>query len=151
MKNLVIGILSLFLAKDCNSSNSQVREVAETTIEKQATTPEKPTQITGVVYKVMQLQTKSLTTNQPTVRMLPSENSVSGNSGCNSYTVSYTKEGDQYNFGYPMATKIFCEGSSESEFFTTLREIKTITQTKNKMIAQSKEGKILFEAVAIKN
>jgi len=57
--------------------------------------------------------------------MLGSNGQFSATTDCNSMSGSYTTEGNQISFGPIAMTKMFCEGSQESEFAKDLGEVQS--------------------------
>jgi len=55
----------------------------------------------------------------------PTTKSLSGFSGCNTYSCTYTTDGGKFSSGFPMATKMYCEksGKLEKQFFKALSEM----------------------------
>ena len=72
---------------------------------------------------------------------------ISGNSGCNSFSGKAVIEGDKMKAERIASTKAFCMGVPESEFFADLSELNTLKTEDNKLIFL-KEGKVIMEFVA---
>lgn len=149
MKSIPFAIFLLFLAKTCDApkKNSELNE--ETFQEANQIKNAQPGQSTGVSFKIHELYGEAVTNQQPTLHFEPEKKVISGNSGCNSYSAGFSKEGENYSFEYPMATKIFCEGDVENNFFKALREIATLEQEDNMLIAKSMAGVIILKGKAI--
>ena len=150
MKSLLLAFLTLFLVKNCNSSRNVSKNSTEIISENTNTLKNTSVQIDdAITYQLINLQNKTVEAHQPTLRILSSQNLLSGDSGCNSYSVSYTKEAERYTFGYPIATKIYCEGSVENDFFKALHDIKFIIEKNDTLVTMNQKRDILFEAVVI--
>lgn len=63
------------------------------------------------------------------------DNKVSGNSGCNGYggTYNLNDEGG-INISQLIATKMFCEGVNENEFFTAIEEVDMTKIDQDKLV-----------------
>lgn len=50
---------------------------------------------------------------------------VSGNTGCNGFSATYTAKGGQLQFGPPMSTRKACVGSVENDFVDALQSVRS--------------------------
>ncbi len=94
--------------------------------------------ITGTVWELSSINGKkvdaaSLPNGAPTATF-DKEHKISGNSSCNGYGGSYNlnDEGGM-NISEIMATKMYCEGSIETEYFKVLEKINAAKVDKNKL------------------
>lgn len=149
MKSIPFAIFLLFLAKTCNAPKKNSALNKETFQEINQTKHTPPGQSTNVSFKIHELYGEAITNQQPTLYFEPEKKVISGNSGCNSYSAGFSKEGENYSFEYPMATKIFCEGDVENNFFKALREIVNLQQENNMLIAKNVAGAIILKGKAI--
>lgn len=64
------------------------------------------------------------------------KNTISGNSGCNTYTSSYTIENEKINFQFPISSKMYCENkmTAESNFFKALMKVNSFKYEENELI-----------------
>lgn len=60
---------------------------------------------------------------KPTITFDLSSKKVSGNSSCNNYNGAFKTENNHISFGPLASTKMACEGSGESVYFSTLEKI----------------------------
>ena len=70
--------------------------------------------------------------------------SISGNSGCNSFSGSAEVSGNKIKAGRIAATKAYCMGVPEHEFFTDLDQMDSYKIEGNKL-SFIKEGKVIME------
>lgn len=72
------------------------------------------------------------------------DNKVTGNSGCNSFGGSYNlNDAGGMNISQVMATKMFCEGVNESDFFNTLDKVTMSKAKKDKLILMNGVDEIM--------
>lgn len=70
--------------------------------------------------------------NKPTLS-ITADGKLSGNSSCNRYTGSYTKNQNQLHFGPIASTKMACAGNGESVYFKTLEKITAFSVEQDKL------------------
>jgi len=74
-------------------------------------------------------------------------NSISGYSGCNTFSCKYTQEKETMALGFPIASKMYCPNKNEIEkdFFKALIEVKTKVIEEESLFLKNQEGIILFQ------
>lgn len=84
-------------------------------------------------YIVTTLYGNSVTDHNLTISIDSEHKTMSGNSGCNTYSCSYSIEGEKFSAGFPMASKRYCEksGKIEKQFFKALSEIRSKSLEEN--------------------
>lgn len=62
-----------------------------------------------------------------TINVDTNKHSIGGKFDCNSFFSDYERDGENINFGYPISTKMYCEGkmNNENAFFKQLKAIST--------------------------
>ncbi|WP_298544736.1 META domain-containing protein [uncultured Aquimarina sp.] len=117
MKYLGLLLISLTLFCNCNSTNTATSKNTGT---KNQVEPDG-------TYVVTSLYGKDVSEHNLTIVISPENNTMSGFSGCNTYSCNYTTEGENFSAGYPMASKRYCEKTAgiEKDFFKALSELKT--------------------------
>ncbi|MGY3795507.1 META domain-containing protein [uncultured Aquimarina sp.] len=116
MKYYTLLFTFFLLLTNCNSVNavnSNNKEAQDTS------------KLNGT-YMVTNLYGKDVSEYKLTMIFDTSKNSISGFSGCNSYTCDYIADKNSLNTGFPIGTKIYCEETSnvEKEFFKVFAEEK---------------------------
>lgn len=72
-------------------------------------------------------------TKIPVLNFDKTEGRVSGNSGCNSMSGSYSIKEDKITFGPIAQTKMACPGSGEGKFMTLFNSVQTFKLQANKL------------------
>ncbi|WP_299218349.1 META domain-containing protein [uncultured Aquimarina sp.] len=117
MKYLGLLLISLTLFCNCNSTNTATSKNTEA---KSQSEPQG-------TYLVTSLYGKDVSEHKLTIVISSESKTMSGFSGCNTYSCNYTSEGKTFSAGFPMASKRYCEKTAEieKEFFKALSELKT--------------------------
>jgi putative lipoprotein len=79
-------------------------------------------------WQVTHIGTRSVADAQPRVPSLVFDAKaprVSGNTGCNGFSATYTAQGERLQFGPPMSTRMACAGSVEGDFVQALRAVRS--------------------------
>ncbi|WP_378178448.1 META domain-containing protein [Aquimarina sp. SS2-1] len=137
MKYVSFLLFSVTLLSNCNSAN-----IANNKSE----TSQKEPELTGT-YFVSTLYGEDVSKYKLTLTFDPSKKTLSGFSGCNSYTSEYSVDGKLLTTGFPIATKMFCEETSnlEKQFFKMLSEEKNKNLEGNTLsLTNGKKENILF-------
>ncbi|WP_438711265.1 META domain-containing protein [Aquimarina muelleri] len=76
-------------------------------------------------------------------------NTVSGFSGCNTYSSKYTNNKDHISFEHPIATKMYCERNAaiEKVFFENLTQSNIIVFKQDSLFLKDKNNTILFKGI----
>lgn len=116
MKYYALLLIFFLFLSNCNSVN------AVNSNNKEAQNQSK---LSGT-YIVTTLYGKDVSSYKLTMIFDTTKNSISGFSGCNSYTCDYKANENSLNTGFPIGTKIYCEETSdvEKEFFKVFAEEK---------------------------
>ncbi len=71
---------------------------------------------------------------------------LSGTTDCNNFFGTYKSSSNTLTFGPLGATRMFCEGSQESEFMGVLQKVTKFEVNKeNNLVLSSKEGEMVFK------
>ncbi|MFD2562807.1 META domain-containing protein [Aquimarina rubra] len=126
MKYLGLLLFSITLLSNCNTLNA---------VNKKNDASQKGQELKGT-YIVTTLYGKDVSEHKLTLIFDPSKKTLSGFSGCNSYTCNYSLDGKSLTTSFPIGTKMYCEKTSdlEKQFF------KVFSEEKNKNL----EGNILL-------
>ncbi len=84
----------------------------------------------------------------------PETNRISGYSGCNTFSCTYTLNDDNtISIGMAMASKMYCENNDalEREFFKALSNIKTATFSNTEITLKSDNKKEVFKGQKAKD
>lgn len=116
MKNIFATIgLSLFLLQSCATQNNQTLNLD-----------------LGGSWELNYINETSGTTigdgfpnKKPTLVLESISKKLTGNSGCNQMFGSFTTQQNSISFSGLGATKMYCEGVKENEYFRTLESTKT--------------------------
>lgn len=79
-------------------------------------------------YEISEFNAKDFKSQKTyTINIDAEEERISGKFDCNSYSCEYEKDGQNIDFGFAVATKMYCEGQmhNENAFFGKLNSIKT--------------------------
>lgn len=86
-------------------------------------------ELSGSAWELEQLFGESIDPSQfakiPALNFDKSESRVSGNSGCNSMSGSYTIKEDKITFGPMAQTKMACQGVGEGKFMTLFNSVQS--------------------------
>ena len=175
MKKLfVILVFTLFAASACTSinpsqpANSEVSTLppAATSPEATATLPAAPTttpedsgseevmpsQIVNRPWKWVRTQMSSGDVTSPIKQdaftiTFGEDGKVTGTTDCNNFFGSYTVQDNLISFGDLASTKMYCEGSQESDFLRYLGEVQSFLIVGNQLVLEIKydSGQVIFE------
>jgi len=73
----------------------------------------------------------------------PQTMKVSGNTGCNSMSGSFSSEKDKLSFGQMATTRMFCEGDMESKFLSAVNNTSKFSMYNNQLVLNDSTGKQL--------
>lgn len=99
-------------------------------------------------YAITQLGDRDVSESDLTMKVNPENSTISGFSGCNNYTFSYTLKDGTIDLGYASATKMYCEGDMKLENLL-FQKAASVTQFENSSQAiqfKNKEGDIVIKA-----
>lgn len=101
-------------------------------------------QLSGA-YTVQLLEAITVESKKITLNFNSETKTVSGFSGCNNFSGSYTENDGQLVFGTLIATEMYCKDSSkiESVFMKALSKTTTYQLNKGKLSLASKDGEVL--------
>ncbi|MBL0682413.1 META domain-containing protein [Aquimarina mytili] len=76
-------------------------------------------------------------------------NSISGFSGCNTFSCKYKTEKDSISVGFAMASKMYCPEKTalEDEFFKALSEVKVKRIKEDSLFLENNKGTVLFYGI----
>lgn len=111
-----------------------------------------PSQIKNRSWKWVRTQMNDgtvLTPKQPGVFTinLGEDGQVTGTTDCNNFFGSYTLQDNLLSFGPLASTKMYCEGSQETEFLKYLAEVQSYLVVDNQLVLEIKydSGQLIFE------
>ncbi|HRE40540.1 MAG TPA: META domain-containing protein [Ignavibacteria bacterium] len=130
MKSLLILLTAMIFA-GCSSSSDTSYTVASFENTK------------WVIANIDGKAPSSSVTNQPYIVFTGTTGNVSGNSGCNTFSGSYTSSGNSLTFSPIAATKMFCDGAMDFEqsFLNLLNECDSYLVSNNILTLYGKDGR----------
>ncbi|RZS99868.1 META domain-containing protein [Aquimarina brevivitae] len=139
MKSLAASIFVSFLFLACSSAK---KNASDSTTEKTIST------LDGK-YLVTQLNGENVSEHNITMEFDKKNKKVSGYSGCNTYSSTYTVSDNGVVIDIPMATKRYCPdlGDLEKDFFKALTSCKTTQLKSDQLLLNGMEGKTLLAGV----
>lgn len=141
MKFLII-LLSLAAVTSTNTCNKKNTPVAEIT-EKETQTSSKNK------FFIHTLGGKDVSEEKLHITIDEERNSISGYSGCNTFSSKYSIEDNRISLSFPIASKMYCEKKTdlESNFLKTLMEVTSKTFKGDSLFLKNSKGDILFSGV----
>jgi len=100
------------------------------------------------IYEIVELKSDQYKANETyTINLNAEENRISGKFDCNNFSCDFTKEGNNIEFGYAMATKMYCEDQmyNEEAFFGKLRSLKTYQFDGETLSFSNEEGEMILK------
>ncbi|MEW7290330.1 META domain-containing protein [Aquimarina sp. 2304DJ70-9] len=138
MKYLILTLFFLTFANanTCNQKSQKIAEKEE--IKTQVTQKNK--------FFINFLNGKNVSEEKLHITIDEERSSVSGYSGCNTFSCKYTTEKESISLGYPMASKMHCPKKTalEQEFFKSLAEVKVKIIKKDSLLLKDNKGAVLF-------
>ncbi len=106
----------------------------------------------GSNFKVEKMETSKVTLNvNPTIVLNFTENTISGNAGCNGYSGKIITKGNQIKFEDIFATKMYCENMKiEKEFMQKLATITSFSVKENQFLLLDASKKLVLTCVVSK-
>ena len=80
----------------------------------------------GTSWTLVKIGDQEVTLEAPPTLTVADDGSVSGSTGCNTYTGTATIEGDSISFGPLATTRVFCSGApgvTETAFLAAINEV----------------------------
>lgn len=141
MKYLIIILFSL-LFSNTNTCNEKKNVVASHQ-EKESQTDQETT------FLIVTLNENNISKKKLYITFDEKLNSATGNSGCNTFSSKYTIDKETISFGYPIATKMYCEENAklEQEFFKTLIQSKIRIITEDSLFLKDEAKNIVFSGI----
>ncbi len=138
MKYLTVLFFSLILSS--NSTCTTKNKIATTDTAEEIQTPKKET------FEIHRLNGKNVEGDKLYIVFNKENNTVSGYSGCNTFSCKYTQEKDIISFALPMASKMYCpkKEALEQEFFKALVAVNTKVIENDALTLKSADGAVLF-------
>ena len=145
MKYLILFLFLLVSNPNTCKTKEKVAENANKETENQIVQSRK--------FRILLIGDKDVSESKLHITFDDENNSASGFSGCNGFSCQYTIKDGQISFGFPIATKIYCENimKLEDEFFKNLIESKVRTLSKDSLILKDVSGKALLTGVIFGN
>ncbi len=138
MKYLILTLFFLTFANTntCKQKSQQIAEKEE--VKPQATQKNK--------FFINFLNGKNVSEEKLHITIDEERSSISGYSGCNTFSCKYTTEKDSISIGFAMASKMHCpkKVALEQEFFKTLSEVKVKIAKKDSLLLKNNKGTVLF-------
>lgn len=139
MKSIILSILFSSVFLTCSSTKNQGTDSG---------TAEKSVSDLNGKYLVKELDGKDVSEHNITIEFNKETKTISGYSGCNTYSCAYKVEQNSISIDFPMATKRYCPetGDLEKNFFSALTSSAEASQKSKELIMKGKEGKVLMTA-----
>nr|WP_321410302.1 META domain-containing protein [uncultured Carboxylicivirga sp.] len=136
MKYLFFATLSLLITTSCKTMQKNTDNTSELFLE--------GNQWEMISFQGQSIKEAGFNMRTPVITINKAENKIGGNSGCNSFGGSITIKDTSIEFGPLMATKMYCDGVPEVEFFKILTgEVQY--QLKDKNLTFSKNDVTVME------
>ena len=109
-------------------------------------------ELTGTVWSLSTLRDQTLVTSSNISAIFTSNGKIGGSSGCNSYSGTYTVDGDEIQISSPLAsTLIACPeeiAAQETAYLATLAEVRTYSISGNQLTLNdaSQKSLLVYEA-----
>ncbi len=141
MKYLIVTLLFLTFTNTCNTKNAKTASNQEKQIEAQQ----------RVKFLITSLNGKNVAKENLHITIDEERNSISGYSGCNTFSSTYTAEKNSISIGFPMASKMHCEKkvALEDEFFKALSEVNIKNIIKDSLFLKDRNGTVLFTGIVL--
>ncbi len=138
MKYLILTLFFLTFA-NTNTCNNKNAKVAQNETSKAQTAKENK-------FHINELNGKDISSEKLYIIINEELNTISGYSGCNTFSCKYTEEKETMALGFPIASKMYCPNKNEIEkdFLKTLIEVKTKVIEEESLFLKNEEGIILF-------
>lgn len=139
MKAIILSILFSSIFLNCSSVKNQGFNAAVS---------EKSVSDINGKYLVKELNGKDVSEHNITLEFNKETKTISGYSGCNTYSSTYKVDQDIISVDFPMATKRYCPetGDLEKNFFSALMSSTQTSRKSKELIMIGKEGKVLMTA-----
>ncbi|MBK9732828.1 MAG: META domain-containing protein [Chitinophagaceae bacterium] len=146
MKNLSIAatlIVAMFIASCGTSSSTTSTETSTAKLSKTLTT------LSETNWRLFSMNAQKANAPDggqiPTLSFDPRNMTVSGNSGCNTFSGAFTAEKDAVSFGNLVTTRMSCpDMKMETAFLSALPNAKNYTIYEGKLVLNDAEGKQLM-------
>ncbi len=141
-------ILLFFITLSGTSTCKGKKEIAT-----QPPTAEKQQISSSETYIILSLNGNDISEKKLTITFNEERKTLSGNAGCNSFSCGYTLDGETIAFGFPRATKMYCEENHklEHEFMVGLQQISTRTIQGDSLFLMDKEQNSVFTGKKLQN
>ena len=136
MKQLCLAIiLFCFIASGCNETKKIIADAGETDL--------------AGSYTIVTINDEAILP-LASLRFTNTDNTISGNSGCNDFGGTYKQDAAAIKIGQLMTTKAYCEGVMKNEYalLNALKNVASFVITKGVLTLYSKQGtKTLLTAI----
>ncbi|MCU4164538.1 META domain-containing protein [Carboxylicivirga caseinilyticus] len=136
MKYLFFATLSLLIITSCKTMQKNTGNASKLFLE--------GNKWEMISFKGQSINEAGFTMKTPVITINKAENKIGGNSGCNSFGGSISIKDNSIEFGPLMATKMYCDGVPEVEFFNILTG-EVNYQLKDKKLTFSKNDITVME------
>lgn len=99
-------------------------------------------------YIITQLGDEEITKSKLTLKVNPENSTLSGFSGCNSFSFNYELKNGKLDLGFARATKIYCEEGMDLEnlFFQKAASVTQFENSAEALHLKNKSGDIVIKA-----
>lgn len=99
-------------------------------------------------YIITQLGDEEISKSKLTVKVTPENSTLSGFSGCNSFSFNYELKNGKLDLGFARATKIYCEEGMDLEnlFFQKAASVTQFENSAEALHLKNKSGDIVIKA-----
>ncbi len=107
-----------------------------------------PNQLQGYKWELFYMNTLQMDTivyesNKPFIEINTTNNTISGNSGCNGFLSSCQLQSNRLTIGMILSTKKFCMDIPETEFFDALKSVNSFQVIDDTLILQNENQTIM--------
>lgn len=99
-------------------------------------------------YDVLELKAEKFKAEKTyTININTEEKRIAGTFDCNNFSCEYERDGQNIDFGYAIATKMYCEGMmhNENAFFSKLNSLKTFKYDGEELSFFNEEDELILK------
>ncbi|MFY0618295.1 YbaY family lipoprotein [Shimia sp.] len=107
--------------------------------------------LSGSNWRVVELASRSVQSEKPPELRFGTDGRVSGTSGCNQFTGSYTQSGEVLSFGNMAVTRMACIGNlgaQETAFFDALSKVSGVGLRAGQTVLVDHDGAVVMQLAA---
>ena len=149
MNHSIALFVALMTLTNCTSTKKITPSVAPSiqsatldSLDKRHTPTSEPSQVDGFKWEMVymngiQMDTVVYESNKPFIEIDITNNTISGNSGCNGFKSTCQLQSNRLTIGMIMSTKKFCMDIPETEFFNCLKSVNSFQVMHDTLILQN--------------